>query len=71
MLRVICKHDRAMRTLVKQLRFNNPVLYRPQDSAAVNPIQTGLFLLPWTGGGGGGGGGSGGPTPATLQPLIV
>ena len=47
MLRVICKHDRAMRTLVKQLRFNNPVLYRPQDSAAVKimAIVIGVFLL--------------------------
>ena len=47
MLRVICKHDRAVRTLVKQLRFNNPVLYRPQDSAAVKTmaIVIGVFLL--------------------------
>ena len=47
MLRVICKHDRAMRTLVKQLRFNNPVLYRPQDSAAVKimAVVIGVFLL--------------------------
>ena len=47
MLRVICKHDRAMRTLVKQLRFNNPVLYRTQDSAAVKimAIVIGVFLL--------------------------
>ena len=47
MLRVICKHDRAMRALVKQLRFNNPVLYRPQDSAAVKimAIVIGVFLL--------------------------
>ena len=47
MLRVICKHDRAMRTLVKQLRFNNPVFYRPQDSAAVKimAVVIGVFLL--------------------------
>ena len=31
----------------------------------LNPIQTGLFLLPRTGGC------SGGPTPVTLQPLMV
>ena len=47
MLRVIYKHDRAMRTLVKQLRFNNSVLYRPQDSAALKimAIVIGVFLL--------------------------
>ena len=47
MLRVICKHDRAMRALVKQLLFNNPVLYRPQDSAAVKimAVVVGVFLL--------------------------
>ena len=47
MLSVICKHDRAVRNVVKQLRFNNPVLYRPQDSAAVKimAIVIGVFLL--------------------------
>ena len=47
MLRVICKHDRTMRTLVKQLRFNNSVLYRTQDSAAakVMAIVIGVFLV--------------------------
>ena len=39
-----------------------PAIFR----ALLNPIQTGLFLLPRTGGGG-----PGGPTPVTLQPLIV
>ena len=36
-----------MRTLVKQLRFNNSVLYRPQDSAAVKimVVVIGVFLV--------------------------
>ena len=46
-LSVICKHDRVVRNVIKQLRFNNPVLYRPQDSAAVKimAIVIGVFLL--------------------------
>ncbi|XP_022795506.1 trace amine-associated receptor 3-like [Stylophora pistillata] len=47
MLSVICKHGRQMRTLLKQIRFNAPVCYRPQDNAAVKimAIVIGVFLL--------------------------
>lgn len=47
MLRVVCKHDRAARTLAKQLRFNNHVLYKPHEKTAVNimAIVIGVFLL--------------------------
>ena len=47
-LSVMCKYDRVTRrTTVKQLRFNNPIFYRPQDSAAVKimAIVKGLLLL--------------------------
>ena len=47
MLTVIYKHDRGIRTLVKQLRFNNSVSYRPQDSAAakIMALVIGVFLV--------------------------
>ena len=54
-------HDILLRGIVKliialtQLSFSSLTLFRP-----------GFFLLPRTGGEG-----SGGPTPVTLQPLIV
>ena len=47
MLRVVCKHDRAARTLAKQLRFNHHVLFKSQERSAVimMAIVIGLFLL--------------------------
>ncbi|XP_078378675.1 octopamine receptor beta-2R-like [Oculina patagonica] len=48
MLRVVCKHDRAARTLAKQLRFNNHALcIKPQEKTAVNimAIVIGVFLV--------------------------
>ena len=56
-LKNVCITGGIAYTNITQLSriFLNLTLFRP-----------GFFLLPWTGGGG-----SGGPTPATLQPLIV
>ena len=47
MLRVVCKHDRAARTLAKQLRFNNHALCKPQEKTAVKimAIVISVFLL--------------------------
>ncbi|KAJ7333595.1 hypothetical protein OS493_017137 [Desmophyllum pertusum] len=47
MLCVVCKHDRAARTLAKQLRFNHRVLSKNQETSAVKTmaIVIGLFLL--------------------------
>ena len=47
MLTIICKHHRKMRTLVKQIRSNATVFFRPQDSAAVKimAIVIVVFLL--------------------------
>lgn len=47
MLYVVCKHDRASRSLAKQLRFNHHVLYKNQEKSGVimMGIVVGLFLL--------------------------
>ena len=47
MLHVVCKHDRASRTLAKQLRFNHQVLFKNQEKSAVimMAIVIGLFLF--------------------------
>ena len=47
MLYVVCKHDRAARTLAKQLRFNHHVLFKSQERSAVvmMAIVIALFLL--------------------------
>ena len=47
MLTIICKHHRKMRTLVKQIRSNATVFFRPQESAAVKimAIVIVVFLL--------------------------
>ena len=47
MLVMVCKHDRAARTLAKQLRFNNHALCKPQEKTAVKimAIVVGVFLL--------------------------
>ena len=47
MLYVVCKHDRAARSLAKQLRFNHNVLIKNQEKSAVimMAIVVGLFLL--------------------------
>ncbi|XP_078381021.1 octopamine receptor beta-2R-like [Oculina patagonica] len=47
MLRIVCKHDRAARTLAKQLRFNHQVLFKNQEKSAIlmMAIVIGLFLL--------------------------
>ncbi|KAJ7333597.1 hypothetical protein OS493_017139, partial [Desmophyllum pertusum] len=47
MLCVVCKHDRAARTLAKQLRFNHRVLFKSQEMSAVKimAIVIGLFLV--------------------------
>ena len=47
MLTIICKHHRKMRTLVKQIRSNATVFFRPQENAAVKimAIVIVVFLL--------------------------
>ncbi|KAJ7336588.1 hypothetical protein OS493_011804 [Desmophyllum pertusum] len=47
MLCVVCKHDRAARTLAKQLRFNHRVLFKSQEMSAVKvmAIVISLFLV--------------------------
>ena len=47
MLHVVCKHDRAARNTVKQLRFNHRVLFKVQEKSAIKimAIVIGLFLL--------------------------
>jgi len=47
MLLVIFKHDRATRTIAKQLRFNHGVLFKSQEKSAVKimAVVIGLFLL--------------------------
>ena len=47
MLYVVCKHDRAARTLAKQIRFNHHVLFKSHEKPAVvmMAIVIGLFLL--------------------------
>ena len=47
MLYVVCKHDRAARSLAKQLRFNHRVLIKNQEKSAIilMAIVVGLFLL--------------------------
>jgi len=47
MLCVVCKHDRAARSLTKQLRFNHHVLIKNQEKSAIilMAIVIGLFLL--------------------------
>ena len=47
MLIVVYKHDRATRTLAKQLRFNDHALCKPQENMAVNimAIVISVFLL--------------------------
>lgn len=47
MLHVVCKHDRASRTLAKQLRFNHQVLFKNQEKSAVimMAVVIGLFLF--------------------------
>ena len=47
MLRVVYKHDRASRTLSKQLRFNHRVLFKSHEKSAIMmmAIVVGLFLV--------------------------
>ena len=47
MLLVIFKHDRATRTIAKQLRFNHRVSFKTQEKSAVKimAVVIGLFLL--------------------------
>ena len=47
MLHVVCKHNRAARSLAKQLRFNHQVFFKTQEKSAVimMRIVIGLFLL--------------------------
>ena len=47
MLYVVCKHNRATRSLAKQLRFNHHVFFKTQEKSAVimMGIVIGLFLL--------------------------
>ena len=46
MLHVVCKHNRAARSLAKQLRFNHQVFFKTQEKSAVimMGIVIGLFL---------------------------
>ena len=45
MLCVVCKHDRASRTLAKQLRFNHRVLFKSQQWSAVEVMAIVISLL--------------------------
>ena len=47
MLHAVCKHERASRTIAKQLCFNHRVLFKPQDKSAIKlmAVVIGLFLL--------------------------
>ena len=47
MLHVVCRHDRAARTLAKQIRFNHHVLFKNHEKSAVimMAIVIGLFLV--------------------------
>ena len=47
MLHVVCQHNRAARSLAKQLRFNHQVFFKAQEKSAVimMGIVIGLFLL--------------------------
>ena len=47
MLHVVCKHNRAARSLAKQLRFNHQVLFKTQEKSAVvmMGIVISLFVL--------------------------
>ena len=47
MLHVVCKHNRAARSLAKQLRFNHQVFFKTQEKSAVimMGIVISLFLL--------------------------
>ena len=47
MLHVVCQHNRAARSLAKQLRFNHQVLFKTQERSAVimMGIVIGIFLL--------------------------
>ena len=65
--RAIARSINKGRGLTERTRLISYLLYGP-FSAILNPIQTGLFFASQDRGGGGG---SGGPTPVTLQPLIV
>ena len=47
MLHVVCKHNRAARSLAKQLRFNHQVFFKTQEKSAVimMGIVISLFLV--------------------------
>ncbi|XP_078342266.1 melanopsin-like [Oculina patagonica] len=45
MLFVVCKHDRATRTLAKQLRFNHHVLVKVQDKSEVKMMAVVIILF--------------------------
>ena len=45
MLKVVFKHNRAARSLAKQLRFNHRVFVKTQEKSAIIMIVIGLFLV--------------------------